>query len=103
MAERETGYFKGEGGGIFTMDLPLNSVMREQVTKGRLKRVNPDGTRYVEPEGDSEDSDGAEAPPATTALKAEWVGYAVRVHGVDPDDAEAMTKHDLISTYGPKD
>nr|WP_109746860.1 hypothetical protein [Salinispora mooreana] len=44
----------------------------------------------------------ADEPPAPSAVKAEWVGYAVRVHDAGPDEAEAMTKTDLIDRYGPK-
>lgn len=43
----------------------------------------------------------ADEPPAPSAVKAEWVGYAVRVHDADPDEAEALTKTDLIEKYGP--
>ena len=38
--------------------------------------------------------------PAHSAAKAEWVGYAVRAHGMTPDDAEALTKADLIERFG---
>ena len=41
--------------------------------------------------------------PAQSASKAEWVGYAVRAHGMTPDAAEAMTKADLIERYGGKE
>jgi hypothetical protein len=40
--------------------------------------------------------------PAQAASKAEWVGWAV-AQGSRPDDAEAMTKSDLIDKYGKGD
>jgi hypothetical protein len=94
MADRETGWFRGSGGGVIQMDLPLPEVMADQFTKGYLTRVNEDGSPYVEPSAE------VEQPPAVNASKAHWIGYAVRVHGVKPDDAEAMTKNDLVEKFG---
>jgi hypothetical protein len=92
----ETGWFRGEGGVIYEMDLPLREVMQEKVTKGYLVRVaGPDGGQYVASDETGEPAD-PDRRPAQNAAKAEWVGYAVRVHGLTPDDAEAMTKADLI-------
>jgi hypothetical protein len=34
--------------------------------------------------------------PTRSALKPEWVTYAVEEHGVDREEAEAMTKKALI-------
>lgn len=96
----EVAYFRGEGGGIWKMDLPLPEQMAAQLTKGHLTRVNPDGSPYTPPASGGERP--SVDPPSPSALKAEWVGYAVRVHGLAPDDAEAMTKADLIERYGPR-
>lgn len=87
----------GEGGTVFTMDLPLQEAIQDRLTKGYLKRVNPDGTPWadsVEP-----------VAPAPYASKKDWVGYAVaesarRGDPISPDDAEALTKHDLIERFG---
>jgi hypothetical protein len=38
-------------------------------------------------------------PPAQSANKGAWVDYAVS-QGAEPDAAEAMTKADLVETYG---
>lgn len=99
----ENGFFRGAGGVIWEMGLPLREDMREQLTKGYLSRVNEDGSPYVEPTDPA--AEGAakaevEKPPASNAPKSEWIGYAHRMHGVSIDDAEAMTKHDLIEKYG---
>ncbi|MGW4411165.1 hypothetical protein ACWEJ6_44540 [Nonomuraea sp. NPDC004702] len=88
-----TAFYRGEGGTIWEMSLPLPEVMQEKVVKGYLRRVNEDGSPYEEPVEQ-------EAPSLTRASsKAEWVGWAVR-NGMDPDDAEAMTKNDLIELHG---
>lgn len=41
------------------------------------------------------DGDAGDGPPAESALKPEWVEYAVR-QGYDRDEAEKATKPDLI-------
>ena len=94
-----TGHFTEAAGHIVEMDLPLPEHMQDRVTKGYLRRVNADGTPWrEEPESDEDGGDlteGSSRPPVN-ASKADWVGYAVRVLGMDPDDAEAATKQDLI-------
>jgi hypothetical protein len=100
----DTAHYRGEGGAVFEMALPLPEVMQDKVTKGYLRRVNADGTPYVAPaetgSGGSDLTDGIPPRPAQSAQKAEWVGYAVLVGGMKPDDAEAMTKQDLIERFG---
>lgn len=89
----ETIYLRGEGGGIHAMDLPLPEPIQERLTKGMLQRVNEDGSPYREPEPTEP------TEPAKTASKAEWVGWAV-ANGATPEDADGMTKADLIELYG---
>jgi hypothetical protein len=100
MAE-ESGFFRGSGGVVWEMRLPLSEDMAEQLTKGYLTRVCEDNTPYDEAGPEREQPAEPEQPPAANASKAHWIGYAVRVHSVKPDDAEAMTKNDLIEKYGP--
>jgi hypothetical protein len=38
--------------------------------------------------------------PRRAALKAEWVDYAVNAHGVGREEAEAITKQNLVDLYG---
>ena len=40
----ESGFFRGAGGVIWEMGLPLREDMREQLTRGYLSRVNEDGS-----------------------------------------------------------
>jgi hypothetical protein len=75
---------RGEGGVVWTFDLPLPEDIAKRVTSGHLRMVDE------EPEA----SDSV-ARPAKNAAKALWVGWAVRVHGFTPDDAEAATKDEL--------
>lgn len=101
---QETGWFRGEGGSVWQMDLPLSEDLRTQLTKGYLTRVNEDGSTYADAVPAAEEV-AAPAPtvvpmPNLSAPKAAWVGYAVRVGGLTPDDAEAMTRTDLIDKFG---
>lgn len=91
----ETRHYLGEGGVVWAHDLPLPEPIQDKVTKGYLRRVNPDGSPWTPPADDP-----GEQRPAQNASKAEWVGYAVRVHDADPDQADGMTKADLIEKYG---
>lgn len=95
MSAPETGFFRGAGGGVFELPLPLSENFEHQAARGQLVRVTADGEPYEE----------ATEPkrPADSAGKPAWVGYAL---AVDPsltvDDADAMTKNDLIEMFGGK-
>lgn len=73
---------RGEGGVVWTFDEPLPADIAKRVTSGHLRQV-------------AEESADTAKRPAKSAPKAEWVGWAVRVHGFTPDDAESATKDDL--------
>lgn len=93
----KTVHILGEGGAVFEMALPLSEPIQDRLTKGYLKRVNADGTPFVEAE--------EKVKPAPYASKGEWVGWAVHLtkdtdSPLSPDDAEAMTKNDLIERFG---
>jgi hypothetical protein len=121
----DTIYVRGEGGGIHPMDLPLPEPIADRLAKGTLVRVNADGSPYTAPAraakpaqepppapdggtptSDTGDNgaDGDDVPgpptkaPAKADAKAAWVAWAIAC-GANPDDAEAMTKTDLIDTY----
>jgi hypothetical protein len=103
-------HVRGEGGQIIKMDLPLPESIQDRLTKGLIRRVNADGSPYASqapaPDPDvhvtgsaaasSAQTEGRTPRPAATARKAEWVGWAVGVHGMDPEDADAMKKQDLM-------
>lgn len=93
----ETIHVRGEGGMVIAMDLPLPEEIALRLTKGALTQVNADGSPLSV-------ASGPEAPtpdkaPPQAAPKAEWIGWAV-ANGADPEDAEALTKADLIDQYG---
>jgi hypothetical protein len=104
MAAPEVAHYKGPGGVVWTMTLPLDKIMAKQERKGIIRRCHPDGSPYREPQpttaSSGDDTPPPEPPPDKSALKADWVGYAVRVHGLTVDDAEALTKTDLMDRYG---
>ena len=102
----DTIHVRGEGGQIIEMALPLPEPIADRLTKGQLRRVNPDGSPYTgsdEPPGaDTIEEQGSALTRGVTprpdkgARKAEWVGWAVGVHGMDPEAADGMTKQDLM-------
>jgi hypothetical protein len=95
----DTVFILGEGGGVFEMSLPLHEAIADRLAKGYLRRVQPDGSPYVEDDRPEGVPTLPESRPGVNAVKAEWVGWAV-VQGLTPDDAEALTKQDLIERFG---
>lgn len=100
MSAGETGLFRGAGGGTFELPLPLAENFANQLLRGQLVQVNEDGSPF-EAESAMDLSTGEFRVPGKNAAKNEWVGYAVS-QGMGVDDADAMTKADLIEKYGPK-
>jgi hypothetical protein len=94
----ETIHILGEEGAIFELaPSAITQFIADRLSKGYLKRVNADGTPFVE--------DTVRVQPAPYASKAEWVGWAVHASQstdspITPDDADALTKSDLIELYG---
>jgi hypothetical protein len=87
----EVGKFRGAGGAVIDLPLPLAENFAQQVTRGELVRV------------DLEDRPAPPKEPNKAALKDDWVGWA---RHVDPsksvDDLDAMTRLELIEKYGNK-
>lgn len=94
----ETIHILSEGGTVFELSLPLHEVVEGKLAKGQVRRVNADGTDYTE-----KATDDIPAPPTSRPGvnddKASWVAWAV-VQGLTPDDADALTKKDLIERFG---
>lgn len=101
----------GEGGTVITMDLPLPDHIEQRITKGQLRRVNADGSPYT-PDPDAPTGAGQVPTPPTGPVpglpltqpgkndpKSAWVGWAV-VNGANAEEADGMTKNDLIEKYG---
>ena len=106
----ESAWYRGEGGGLFQFDLPLPSVYAEQERQGRIARVNADGTLWsaeVEPKPrpkpvdvDGEDADLGPVRPSQASPKAQWVDYAQLVSDLSRDEAQALTKAELVDRFG---
>lgn len=100
----ESIHIRGEAGQVIKMDLPLPEPIQDRLTKGLIRRVNADGSPYSgsapQPAPASQEgsalTEGRTPRPAVNARKAEWVGWAVGVHGMDPEDADALSKADLM-------
>jgi hypothetical protein len=94
----ETIHIRGEEGAIFALaPSAVTQFIADRLAKGYLTRVNADGTPYQE--------DTVRVQPPPYASKAEWVGWAVHASQstdtpITPDDADALTKADLIELYG---
>ena len=61
--------------------------------------VGEDDEEDVE-ETDTEVEDDEVRPPACSASKGEWVDYVVANYDTTQEDAEALTKEQLVETYG---
>lgn len=108
-AVEETVFVRGEGGAVFEMaPSRMTADMRRRMRMGRLRRVTPDGRPYRAPHTppdieddppEQDDSPGPAGPvprPAKSAPKKDWVLYAVAVLGVDEEEAQGMTRQELI-------
>jgi hypothetical protein len=47
MSAPKSGYFRGAGGTVWEMDLPLKELYGHQLSKGELVRVNSDGSPWT--------------------------------------------------------
>lgn len=63
--------------------------------------AEPPGVEPDPPVVDDEETGDEEAPPpAKSALKAEWIEYALANYETDLESLNAMTKDEIIETYG---
>lgn len=100
----ETIHVRGEGGAVIAMDLPLPEAIQERFDRGFIQRVNEDGTPYAaapaparaaSPAKGSALTEGLVPRPGARAGKDDWVLWAMAVHALPEDDAQAMTKAQL--------
>lgn len=90
-------FIRGEGGGIHEVPVPLPEGFQSRLDKGYIVRVNEDGSVFTGVE--------EQRKPYGNEPKSVWVGWAVKESArrgdpITPDDAEALTKSDLIELYG---
>jgi hypothetical protein len=96
----ETGFFRGEGGHVWELDLPLTESFARREQEGGLVRVNEDGSA-LQGEAEEPEAPGPEPAvrPSKSASKADWLAYAVS-QGADEAEAESMTRDELAKAYG---
>lgn len=85
----DVGQFRGAGGAVFDLALPLSDSYQHQVDRGELKRIDLE-----------EDADAAPKRPPNGASKKDWVGYVVKAGLMKVDDADALTRNDLAEKFG---
>ncbi|MFE7029453.1 hypothetical protein ACFU9Y_04020 [Streptomyces sp. NPDC057621] len=97
----ETGFFRGEGGHVWELDLPLNEAFARREQEGGLVRVTQDGSPFQEDAEEPEQAPGTEPAdrPSKSASKKDWVAYAVS-QGADEAEAESKTRDELAEAYG---
>lgn len=120
--EPTVGYFRGAGGTIWSMDLPLKELYGGQLAKGELVRVNADGSSWTggttpvvggrEVAADDRDLEIArlraqleelQAGPGPTAdLDAVPVGTVAAVLGWVGDDRERAARALEVETAAEK-
>lgn len=102
-------HLKAPGGGVIGFTLPLHSTIEKQWRQGELTRVTEDGAPW-DASGDDPDAlteagerEAGEYPerPAPSAHKRHWQDYAVAIGACSGDDAEQMTKAQLVDLVTP--
>lgn len=94
----ETAFFRGEGGAVWEMDLPLGSAHQRDVELGRLIQVDPDGATFTEPATEPDPPEQSPKKPNKASSKADWVAWAVQ-QGAEQDEAESLTLAALIERF----
>jgi hypothetical protein len=108
-SEETTIHVRGEGGAVFEMaPSRMTADMKRRLQLGYLRRVDPDGRPLrtpahapapeptLPPAGGSALTQGSVPRPAKSAPKKDWVLYAVTELGLGAEQAEGMTRQDLI-------
>lgn len=93
----EVRWYRGEGGVVWKLELPLTTEMADQVRLGRLVEV-------PEPKGGEVDTSSqrvAAREPNANEPKSVWMEYAI-AHGMSRQDANNTSRNDLIAKFGSK-
>jgi len=93
--------FTGESAGVYFKDgvAHVDAADAAQAAALQYFRRRGYGVESADPSQPAAEDDASPARPKDYAAKAEWVAYAV-TQGADPDEAEAMTKAELVDQYG---
>jgi hypothetical protein len=90
------------------VDEPEPVVIDDEPQPVSESEPEPESDEDEDEDEDDEDDDEPEPvvqsngvePPPHSALKAEWVEFAVTHHGANRSIAETLTKDNLIARYG---
>lgn len=108
--EKDFTFLRLESGIVMKYDLPLHETLIDQLRVGRIHEVaSLDSTEIppvriakIDPNGQPFEPKAPGLPterPAVKDNKPAWVGWAV-ANGMPIDDAEALTKDQLIDQFG---
>jgi hypothetical protein len=101
--DKEYRYYRGEGGVVWELELPLSPEMADQVRLGRMIEVPK-----PEDVGDDTQADGrmrtavAMREPAPHEPKSVWVDYAV-ANGWSYADAQNASRNELVEKLAKKE
>jgi hypothetical protein len=108
-----------EGGAVIGFTLPLSEHVEKQWRAGELVRVHEDGSEWDEDQDDpaalaavdepaSEepaepdgDADGVPVRPRDSAHRRHWIAYAVALGACSQDEADGMTRAQLVELVTP--
>lgn len=104
--EKSSKWFRGEGGTVIELDLPLSEEMADQVRLGKMVEVPA-------PSGDPSSSDPAypmsskslrvaKREPSPGDAKSLWVDYAI-AHGMSRAEANLASRAELVEKFGSAD
>ncbi|MDX3507362.1 hypothetical protein PV755_00235 [Streptomyces caniscabiei] len=103
VTDDNTVFVRGEGGAVFEMTpSKMSADLKRRLRLGYLRQVNADGSPLQETPPTRVSASGGpleQEPvqrPAKSAPKKDWVLYAVTALGLDPEQAEGMTRQELI-------
>lgn len=69
---------------------------RRALQRGVASVLDQPATTDTSATSDGDEGDGGVSRPAQSDPKADWIAWAVERHGYTDDDAEAMTKNELM-------
>lgn len=96
-------YLKAHSGVVIGMTLPLHEAIEHQWKTGELERVSEDGSPWQENENlpGEPSGDGEPARPRESAHKREWQAHAVALGACTEEEAQGMTRAQLIDLTTP--
>lgn len=99
-------HLRAPGGAVIGFTGPLHETIAEQWARGELERVHADGSPWQDDEGlpgepGDDISESAPVRPRGNAHVSKWQAYAVAIGACTPDEAQGMTRAELIGLATP--